>query len=145
MYDIKDPARLRRVAGVPTRTGLFHLFPLAEGRLLGSHDADSLVHFGSGVSGNAVLYAADADGLHMLKETKNAGGRAATLLSRDGLQLLVCDGGVFRVGKSGIKQVFSFMSGGSTLDGASYAGDSEGQYAALALDGVAVLIKMKDD
>jgi hypothetical protein len=75
-----------------------------------------------------------------MSESEQAGGRAAALLELRGRWFLVCDNAVFAVEKDGFREVFSYFSGGSALDGEPYHGDSVRHHAALALDGVTVVI-----
>ena len=130
----------------------YHLFALSSNRLLASLAADSLRHSGPSVHGNAALFdISEPSRPRLLYEQRDAGGRASSVLPTPAGEYFVCNGAVFSVGDdkletaatfSELRRLGRFMSlRGSTLDGAPYHGDSDGLYAALAMDHVAIVIR----
>jgi hypothetical protein len=141
VYDISDPAHLKRVGFVATKRMPYHLFALPDKRLVECEDSDAWVRFGTGIHGHAALYdLKDPTRPRRISERDRAGGRAAALLRLRDRWFLVCDGGILGIEKDGLKDVHSYVSAGMTLDGLPYHGDSAGGCAALALDRVTVVI-----
>jgi hypothetical protein len=153
VYDVSDPARIREVAFLPTSRGPYDLFAVTGNRLLACLDADTTVHSGPEVHGNAALLDV-ADPFHprLLWEQGNCGGRAAAMLRAGAAEYLVCNGDIFRLERDGLKSAapfrglrgtrrgFEFLNG-STADGLPYHGHGDGAYAALALDRVTLVIR----
>ena len=147
-YDVADPRNIQEVGFTPTRRVPYHLFQLPGNRLLASQGADSRfrISFGNTVYGNSSLFSlAKPTQPVLLKELADSGGRTAALLSAKNQHFLVCNGAVFVVGAEDIKKCSSIPSGGACLDGQPYHGDSNGVYAALATDLMAIVVRMRED
>jgi hypothetical protein len=141
IYDIFDPTHLKNVGFVATTRKPWHLFALPDKRLVECEDSDARIRFGTGIYGHAALYdLKDPTRPRRISERNQAGGRVAALLKLRDRWFLVCDGGVLGIEKDGFKNVYSYSSAGTTLDGLPYHGDSAGGCAALALDRVTVII-----
>jgi hypothetical protein len=139
VYDTTELASLKPLGFTPTGGSPYHLFGLANDRVLASYDSAAIVQWqGSSrprVWGNAaILEQAGPGQLATVAEFTDMGGRAATYFANEQGAFLVGNGAVFRVEQTGIKRSFSFDRSGSTLDGAPYHGASDGQYVALATD-----------
>jgi hypothetical protein len=158
VYDASDPKNPKEVGFVPTSRAPFDLFQVPQEGLLACMDSDSPTHSRSPrnitVSGNcALLDITKASRPVVIKEFPGAGGGSATMLKDGQKSYLVCDGVIFSVEERALQETFSFLPPSVTpngriyhgwrLDGTPYHGDSDGLYAALAYDGVAVVLKLR--
>lgn len=153
IFNVADPANIKEVSFVPTTRAPYHLFALREGRLLVSFDADSRIQRGRKVHGNSAVFdISNPEEPQLVFEQSDSGGRAATVLAIGEKEYFVCNGAIFSIRADELKTATTFsrlppfgsgfLFGGSTLDGAPYHGDSDGIHAALALDSVAVVIRV---
>lgn len=143
VYNISKPDDIQRVGFMPTKTLAYAVHPLRDGRILASLDFGSLVLRGPGPHGSTVLMGlADPAHPNVLAEAPSSGGRASVVMTTQSQEYLVCDGAVLELQGNSLVRAFPLYTNGSTLDGAAYHGDASGVYAALALDGRAVVIKL---
>jgi hypothetical protein len=153
VFDVANPADVKELYFLPVAKPIYHLFPLPGNRLLASLDVDSSFRiFRSSsrsvrsftIRGNSVLIDL-AQPTHpvLSRELKDLGGRAATVLSTKQGDYYVCSGAIFSLNGRQERQVYSFFPPGTTCDGFSYHGDSDGTYAVLPLDDAAVVLRIK--
>jgi hypothetical protein len=79
----------------------------------------------------------------LMKEVNHCGGRAAMILPIKDRKYLVCDLVVFSIRGQNLASKFTFVHDGSTISGFPYHCDTDGNYAALPLDEVAIVLRLK--
>jgi Tfp pilus assembly protein PilF len=149
VFDASHPDSIKEVGHVRDHRLPYHLFALPGNMLLGTYDARrSGPHIRTmsniTVDGTSVLFSlAKPTSPVPVREFPDSGGRAATVLATEDGKYLLGDGVVFAVADQRLKECFSFYMDGSTLDGFPYHGDSVGPYAALPLDCLTVVVRVK--
>lgn len=146
VFDVRGHNRLQYVGFVPTTTTPYHMFALPEKRLIASLDADTRFGFYAGAGGavhgkSALLTINEPAAPRLLKEIANSGGKACIVMPFADKQFFVCNGNVFSVGVDSLTPRFPLFPHGSTLDGFPYHGDADAKHAAIALDGVIVVLR----
>jgi len=145
VWDISDPAKPREIEFVSTPEYLEekdHLFAVGKNVLLAAVGYGGL-HIGSKVHGSAALFdLSNPEKPVLVGSFAEAGGRTAAVHRTSSGTFLVCNGWIFEVGQQRQTTVQEF-SGGSTLDGAPYHGDTQGPYVAIATDDEAIVVRIR--
>jgi hypothetical protein len=140
VFDLADASHLKEVAFVPVSRPIYHVFALPGKRLLASLDGDTLTN---NPGKTALLDVADPKHPVRIKEVNGRGGRAATVLSTKDGNYFVCKRAVFLIRDQDLVRAFSFDADLFAGNGFPYHCDSDGTYAALASDDIAVILRLR--
>jgi hypothetical protein len=158
VYDISDPNRIKEVGFVPTSRDPCALFTISRDILLVSLSLDRvhdpMIREDTGVSGYSAIFSLSKPTRPaLLREFASSGGESTTFITSADKSYLVCRGAVFSTDEEKLRKCFAYRCAGIkeeswpyvgfTWAGHVYHGSADGNYAALPLDQVAIVLHLK--